>query len=64
VAVDRELALAAAVRNTPGIAWQQADLEDGIWPFPGETFRGVVVTNYLHRPCSTCSSPRSNRTAC
>jgi SAM-dependent methyltransferase len=50
VAVDRELALAAVVRNTPGIAWQQADLEEGVWPFPGETFRGVVVTNYLHRP--------------
>jgi hypothetical protein len=38
------------VRNTPGIAWRQADLEEGAWPFPGDTYRGMVVTNYLHRP--------------
>lgn len=24
-----------------------ADIENGPWPFPGETFAGVVVTNYL-----------------
>lgn len=29
----------------------QADLEDGSpWPLVGETFAGIVVTNYLHRP--------------
>ncbi len=29
----------------------QADLEDGSpWPFPGQRFGGIVVTNYLHRP--------------
>lgn len=50
VAVDRDLFLAAVVHNTPGIAWRQADLEEGAWPFTGETFQGVVVTNYLHRP--------------
>jgi len=50
VAVDRDLSLAAVLRNTPGITWRQADLEEGAWPFPGETFQGVVVTNYLHRP--------------
>jgi SAM-dependent methyltransferase len=50
VAVDRDLTLAAQVRNTPGIAWRQADLEAGPWPFSGETFQGIVVTNYLHRP--------------
>jgi SAM-dependent methyltransferase len=50
VAVDRELSLAPVVRNTPGIDWRQADLEGSAWPFPGETFHGVVVTNYLHRP--------------
>lgn len=28
-----------------------ADLEDGSpWPLVGETFAGIVVTNYLHRP--------------
>lgn len=50
VAVDRDLALAAEARNTPGIVWRQADLEAGAWPFTGEMFQGVVVTNYLHRP--------------
>lgn len=28
----------------------QADIEVGAWPFEGEKFAGVVVTNYLHRP--------------
>jgi hypothetical protein len=28
----------------------QADLENGPWPLPGETFDAVVVTNYLWRP--------------
>ncbi len=50
VAVDRDLSLAAVVRNTPGITWRQADLEADVWPFPDDTFRGIVVTNYLHRP--------------
>lgn len=27
-----------------------ADIEGGPWPFAGETFAGVVVTNYLWRP--------------
>ncbi len=45
VAVDR-----AAVR-LEGIRFVEADLESGNpWPFPGERFGGVVVTNYLHRP--------------
>lgn len=28
----------------------QADIETGQWPFAGQEFAGVVVTNYLHRP--------------
>ena len=45
VAVDR-----AAV-PVDGINFVQADLEDGSpWPFAGERFAGIVVTNYLHRP--------------
>jgi SAM-dependent methyltransferase len=28
----------------------QADIENGPWPFAGETFGAVVVTNYLWRP--------------
>ena len=27
-----------------------ADLENGPWPWPGRSFAGVVVTNYLWRP--------------
>jgi SAM-dependent methyltransferase len=27
-----------------------ADIENGLWPLPGETFAAVVVTNYLWRP--------------
>ena len=49
VAVDRDSdalgELAAVARVTP-IA---ADLEVGAWPFEGEKFDAVIVTNYLHR---------------
>ena len=45
VAVDRE------PQSIPGVRFVQADLERGpAWPFPGERFAGIVVTNYLHRP--------------
>lgn len=45
VAVDRE------AQDIPGARFVQADLEDGSpWPFPGERFEAVVVTNYLYRP--------------
>lgn len=50
VAVDRDLSLVEELRGAPNIAWRQADLEVDAWPFPGDTFRGIVVTNYLHRP--------------
>ena len=32
--------------------WQavMADIENGPWPFTGQTFGAVVVTNYLWRP--------------
>lgn len=52
-AVDRTVAmLAARFSAQPNrIRIVQADLENGRpWPLPGETFGGVVVTNYLHRP--------------
>jgi SAM-dependent methyltransferase len=45
VAVDRE------PLNVPGVRFVRADLEDGSpWPFGGERFAAIVVTNYLHRP--------------
>jgi SAM-dependent methyltransferase len=46
VAVDR-----AAPQAIEGVRFVQADLESGNpWPFAGERFQGIVVTNYLHRP--------------
>jgi SAM-dependent methyltransferase len=46
VAVDREEQ--ALPKN---IRFVKADLEDGSpWPFDGQRFGAVVVTNYLHRP--------------
>jgi SAM-dependent methyltransferase len=45
VAVDRE------EHAIPGARFVKADLEDGSpWPFPGQRFGGIVVTNYLYRP--------------
>jgi SAM-dependent methyltransferase len=45
VAVDRD------AQSIPGVRFVQADLEDGSpWPFAGQHFGGIVVTNYLHRP--------------
>ena len=45
VAVDRE------PQDIPGVKFVQADLEGGkAWPFPGQRFAAIVVTNYLHRP--------------
>jgi len=44
VAVDRE------PQSIAGVKFVQADLEDGgPWPFAGQRFAGIVVTNYLHR---------------
>lgn len=46
VAVDRE-----PQPLPPAIRFVQADLEDGSpWPFAGQRFAAIVVTNYLHRP--------------
>ncbi len=45
VAVDRE------PQSIAGVTFVQTDLEDGRpWPFPGQRFGAIVVTNYLHRP--------------
>jgi len=44
VAVDRE------AQTIPGVTFLQADLEAGPWPFAGQRFGAVVVTQYLHRP--------------
>ncbi len=45
VAVDRD------PQDIPGARFVRADLEDGSpWPFAGEKFEGIIVTNYLYRP--------------
>lgn len=45
VAVDRD------PQAIDGVRFTQADLENGNpWPFPGERFGAIVVTNYLYRP--------------
>ena len=43
-AIDRD------PQDIPGARFIQADIENGPWPLAGETFDGIVVTNYLHRP--------------
>ena len=49
-AVDRDAAALAELASAPGITTRCADLENGPWPYAGETFSGIVVVNYLHRP--------------
>lgn len=47
-AVDRDIALFADA--PPNVALRQADLEAAPWPYEGQRFDAIVVTNYLHRP--------------
>jgi len=49
-AVDRDAAAIAALATVPGISARCADIEGGPWPYAGQSFDAVVVTNYLHRP--------------
>ncbi len=50
LAVDRDPQALATLAGTPGVNTRCADLETGGWPFGGERFDAIVVTNYLHRP--------------
>ncbi len=49
-AVDVDPACGASLAGADDIAFVQADLESGRWPFGGQTFDAVVVVHYLHRP--------------
>ncbi len=49
VAVDRDASALATLRGQPSIETRVADLEQGSWPFAGETFDAIVVVHYLHR---------------
>jgi SAM-dependent methyltransferase len=50
LAVDRDAACGAALAGEPGVRFLQADLEAAPWPFEGQRFDGIIVTQYLHRP--------------
>ena len=47
-AVDRDVSQFLDVPAT--VHLRQADVEADPWPYAGEKFAGVIVTNYLHRP--------------
>ena len=49
-AVDRDAEALESLAGCAGITCRQADLEAGGWPFHGEGYDGIVVTNYLWRP--------------
>ena len=49
-AVDRDAQALQGLAGVNGVKTRLADLEAGAWPYPGEQFDAVVVTNYLHRP--------------
>jgi SAM-dependent methyltransferase len=49
VAVDRDASALASLQGEPRIETRVADLEQGSWPFAGETFDAIVVVHYLHR---------------
>jgi SAM-dependent methyltransferase len=51
VAVDRNLNDIADIRSHPKLESFEIDLEDGRpFPFRGQSFAAVIVTNYLYRP--------------
>ena len=49
-AVDRDLAAISGLHAVPGLRAAQLDLEGEAWPLTGQSFAGIVVTNYLWRP--------------
>jgi SAM-dependent methyltransferase len=49
-AVDRNLEAILKLQAVPGVSAIQLDLEGEEWPLAGQTFAGIVVTNYLWRP--------------
>jgi SAM-dependent methyltransferase len=51
IAVDRTLEDIEDIRGHPRLESFEIDLEDGKpFPFKGQSFAGVIVTNYLYRP--------------
>lgn len=50
LAVDRDAAALAALDGVAGVTTARLDLEGDEWPLAGQSFAGIVVTNYLWRP--------------
>ncbi len=49
-AVDRDAACGEKLAGVAGARFTCADIEGGRWPYAGQKFDAIVVTNYLHRP--------------
>jgi SAM-dependent methyltransferase len=49
-AIDRDQEALRSLDGIDGIEPRLIDIESEPWPFPAQSFDGVVVTNYLHRP--------------
>lgn len=49
-ALDRDANALAGLKDIPGLCVRQADIENGPWPYAGEKFSAIIVTNYLWRP--------------
>lgn len=50
LAVDRNSLALAGLAGATGIETRLLELEGEDWPLAGESFAGIVVTNYLWRP--------------
>jgi SAM-dependent methyltransferase len=50
LAVDRNSLALAGLAGVTGIETRPLELEGEDWPLAGESFAGIVVTNYLWRP--------------
>ncbi len=50
LAVDRNSLALAGLADLSGVETRVLDLEGEAWPLVGESFAGIVVTNYLWRP--------------
>ena len=50
LAVDRNAEAFSGLQNRPGVTTAALELEGEVWPLAGQTFSGIVVTNYLWRP--------------
>jgi SAM-dependent methyltransferase len=53
IATDIDTSVLAGLESVAMIKTLRADLEGDEWPFAGQSFDGIVVVNYLHRPLLT-----------